>query len=238
MQLAKRLGALFILVWLPLAASAEPPQYVAIYEVVYKGRTVGESSFSISAAHAAGEYQYRSETRVKGLLRLVSPNAAIDLSRFGVEGNSVRPIEFVHEDGSRKGEDNFSVGFDWSNSTASLMTADDSHSIALKAGILDRGTLQVQLMLDLERGAILESFEVIDDDGLKSYAYEELEPAELETEQGKFTTRRFRQQREGSSRSTIISMAPSLHHIPARIEQIRDNEVETLLTLVSVEFYE
>ena len=41
--------------------------------------------------------------------------------------------------------------------------------------------------------------------------------------------------REGSSRTTYVWVAPQLDYLPARIETRKDDEVQTALTLMSVE---
>jgi hypothetical protein len=52
---------------------------------------------------------------------------------------------------------------------------------------------------------------------------------------GQLQVLRYRQQRAGSSRYTIIDLAPSLDYVPARIEQIRDGESRSAFLIESIE---
>lgn len=211
--------------------------YEASYELVYKGRSAGESVFSVSHNAADGSYRFTSNSRLRGIIgRLVAPRPVVEESRFRFEQDRIRPVEFHYEDGSRKGEDNYEVVFDWEAGVATLTTENGSRDIALEPDALDRGTSQVAVMLDAARGTTPETYRIIDDDGLEVYEVTKLGPAATTTGIGEIETIRFSQQRIGSSRSTVLWTAPELHHLPVRIEQIRDGEPQTVFVLQSVEF--
>jgi len=58
--------------------------------------------------------------------------------------------------------------------------------------------------------------------------------ATLATRIGSLATRVLTQQRAGSSRVTSLWLASDLKFLPVRIEQRREGEVQTALTLVGV----
>ena len=210
--------------------------YSAIYDVHYKGRRVGTSEFSVRWDSATRHYHYASNTRVKGLLRLISPKPVIEESEFLLTTEFVQPLNYLYEDGSRKGDDNFRIAFDWTGNTAEINGDSGPVAITLSPNTLDRASLQVAIMRDLAAGSAVGPYLFVDDDGLKTYEYSEEEGAEADTGMGQIAVRRFRQQRQGSSRSTILWMAPSLRYLPVRIEQIRNGEIETVFALDTVEF--
>ncbi len=230
-------GVLLAMTAAPVALQAQTIRtYSAEYSIEYKGRDAGTSSFSVEATEDPGQYRFISHSELKGLIaRLVAPRPVIDDSRFDLSGAAPRPLEFRHEDGSRKGEDNYTIVFDWP-ANAVLTEGGNRHDIPLHAGILDRGSAQVALMNAAARGSVPATLDIIDDDGLETYALEAIEPASVSTGQGAYETVRYSQQRVGSSRHTIFWMAPALHHLPVRIEQIRDGEAQTVFELISVEF--
>jgi hypothetical protein len=205
-------------------------EYVAEYEVRYKGRRVATAEFSVTANQEDG-YVFRSSTRARGIWRLASPDPAIELSQFSIDGDQIVPSRFEYQDGSRKGEDNYSVSFDSANGQARVTGPNGAADYPFDRGLLDRGSLQVALMQDLGRCTTPGPYRYVDDDGIRSYSYERLEDLETETGIGMLETVRFSQQREGSSRTTILWLAPSLRYLPVRIEQLRDGEVETVFTL-------
>jgi hypothetical protein len=57
----------------------------------------------------------------------------------------------------------------------------------------------------------------------------------LATGVGSLETRRYIQHREGSSRSTWLWVAPSLGYLPVRVEQRRNDEVQTSFLLTGVD---
>ena len=186
-------------------------------------------------AHSEGEYVFSSNMRAKGLLRFASPRPIIDRSEFSLDGDAIIPNRFAHEDGSRKGEDNHTIEFDWGGASATVSGDGYSRDIALTGGVLDRGTLQVALMLTLANGDQPETFEVLDENAVDTYAYEFVGEHTIETEMGEIDVLRYRQQRAGSSRYTIIDLAPSLDYVPARIEQMREGESRSAFLIESIE---
>lgn len=233
----KTLG-LLLLTSIATCGYAEPriPTYTAVYDVTYKGRKAGRSEFTVTADEQTGRYTFISSTRARGILRLVRPNPAIDRSVFEITNDGgITPLEFHFEDGSRKGEDNVQIAFDWTAVAANVTSESGPATIALQAGVLDRGTLQVAMMRDLARGNTVGPYTIIDEDGLKTYAYGLQEEAHTETGIGNVLARKLVQQREGSSRTTVLWVAPEYGYLPVRIEQVRDGAAETVFLLDSLD---
>jgi hypothetical protein len=211
--------------------------YVATYRVEYKGKEAGTSEFRVSYLADEDAYEFSSSTLAKGLLKLARPNPAVERSRFRVEsGGAVRPLEFWYEDGSRSGEDNVHIVFDWQRRIATVGTAEGRREMALPAAALDRGSLQVALMRDLAVAGRPERYELADEDSVASYLYSDNGTATVETGAGSQETQILTQQREGSSRATWLWVAPALKFLPVRIEQRRGGEVQTAFTLQKVSF--
>ena len=219
------------------AAAAEPalPTYTAVYRVQYNGRDAGTSEFSVSYDAAREVYTFRSRTTVKGLmLRLASPNPIVEHSEFVVRGGHIQPLVFRYEDGSRKAEDNFRAVFDWEAGTA-LIEGSARAEIDLVPGVLDRGSMQVAVMRDMAAGKLPGPYLLADEDSLKTYEYTLLGGEHLQTPLGELATLRYRQQRQGSSRSLALWAAPALQYLPARIEQRRGDETRAVFILESVQ---
>jgi hypothetical protein len=218
------------------ARAAEPavPVYSAVYQVEYKGRTVGTTEFAVTFDAATNAYEFTSRTTARGLLKLLAPaNPVVERSHFLVVNDRVRPVEFWYEDG-RKGENNKHVEFDWDKRVAVVSAKDGRREVALDDSTLDSGSVQVALMQDLIKTGHPGKYSLATDEA-KSYEYVDRGEATTTTGVGTLATRSFVQQREGSSRSTWLWAAPELRYLPARIESRKDNEVQTALTLMSVE---
>ncbi len=226
-------------VWPEFAATAPDSAihpYSAVYQIQYRGKTVGTMEFSVDYDAADDAYTFTSNSAVRGLFRLLSPRPVVERSEFTSDAGKITPLRFWYEDGSRRGNENFHIQFDWDNGLAVAETNAQRHEFAVPHGTLDRGTMQVQLMLDVARTGSLSSYTLADDDGLRTYRYHRDGDVQLETSLGVLETQAFVQQREGSSRQTLLWTASELHHLPVRIEQQRNGETRTVFSLQSVEW--
>jgi hypothetical protein len=228
------LAALALTAHAAQAADATVATYTATYSVNYKGKEAGTAEFSVRYLADKDLYEFSSRVMAKGMLKLARPNPAIERSQFRVDAAGIKPVEFWYEDGSRSGEDNFHIAFDWQRRVATVSNADARREIALPDGTLDRGSLQVALMRQLAAAGSVQSFKLADEDGIVEYDYTENGTATMPTGSGQVATRVLVQQRPGSSRATSLWVAPDLRYLPVRIEQRRDGEVQTAFELVGV----
>jgi hypothetical protein len=220
------------------AFAAEDPSvvtYSATYQVEYKGKDLGTSEFSVRYLADKDVYEFMSRTLAKGMLKLVTPNPVVERSQFRVENGRIVPLDFWYEDGSRKGEDNVHIAFDWPRQVAVVNNDSGRHEMALKPGALDRGSMQVALMRDLATTGKAGPYLLADEESIADYVYRDNGMASTPTKLGQLATQSLMQQREGSSRSNYIWLAPELKFLPARIEQRRDGEVNSAFTLLSVQ---
>ena len=217
-----------------LAADPVLATYSAKYQVEYKGRDAGLADFSLSYDAAQDVYTFRTYLKVKGLLRLVAPNPAIEHSVFVVRDGRIEPREFRYEDGTRKGGKNYQARFDWIAGKV-IIEGEQRVELDVTPGTLDRGSLQVALMHDMAGRGALGPYVLADDDSLKTYEYTLLGEERMQTRVGELAVLRYRQQRVGSSASTSIWVAPALRYLPVRMERQRGSETDTIFVLESVE---
>src|SRR5690606_1317860 len=133
-------------------------------------------------------YTFASRTTAKGLLRLANPNPAIEESSFVVEGDALKPLAYRYEDGSRKGEDNLQLAFEWERNVAVATDGNGRHEVALVDGALDRGSLQVQLMRDLAAGRTPSRYALAAGDAVDTYDYAANGKEQLQTALGALDT--------------------------------------------------
>lgn len=219
------------------ARGAEDPTvatYTATYRAEYKGKEAGTAEFSVRYLADQDIYEFSSSVLAKGLLKLARPKPAVERSHFRVTPDGLQPLEFWYEDGSRSGEDNFHVVFEWERRVATISSEAGRRELALPGPSLDRGSLQVALMRDLTATGTPRTYRMVDADSVGDYEYADNGTATIETGVGPVATRILTQQRAGSSRTTWLWVAPELRFLPVRIEQRRDGEVQTAFALVSV----
>jgi len=223
--------------WPGTAATAPDPAihpYSAVYQIDYKGKDVGTVEFSVNYDAANDVYRFSSNSAARGIFRLFSPRPVVERSEFTAKAGKITPLEFWFEDGSRQGNENFHIRFDWDNELAVAETKERRHEFVVPRDTLDRGTMQIQFMLDVASTGSLGSYTLADEDGLRTYEYHPDGNARLETHLGALATQAFIQQRAGSSRQTLLWTANELHHLPVRIEQKRNGETRTVFVLESV----
>jgi hypothetical protein len=216
-------------------ADAPVATYTATYVVEYKGKDAGTAELAVRKLPDGDLYEFSSTVMAKGMLKLVRPKPAVERSHFRVDADGLRPVEFWYEDGSRSGDDNVHVVFDWGRGVVTFNSAEARREVAVPKGAVDRGTLQVARMRDFASPDVPHSYTIVDDDSVAEYEYTDNGAATITTKAGSHATRAFTQQRAGSSRTTQLWVAPDLKYLPVRIEQRRDGEVQTALALVSVD---
>jgi hypothetical protein len=217
------------------AASDAPVTYRAIYRVEYRGRESGKAEISVSRHSAEARYQYTSVMQMTGAAKLLVPGEVTERSTFVYDHGNITPLEFSYEDG-RDGDDNLHAVFDWDRNVAVTTTGTGKTELAVPAGTLDVGSLQVALMNDLETGgrSALE-YQIAVGDRLQKHEFEFAETAAVDTGVGHLSAQRLVQRRLGASRTLALWMAPSLSFLPVRIEHQKNGETETSLVLESVD---
>ncbi len=223
--------------WLPgLAAHAadDVQTYTATYTAEAKGKELGLATFSVRYIPERMVYEFKSETIVKGFLKLAVPNPVVTRSEFRSAATGLEPLEFWYEDGSRKGDNNVHIVFDWQRKVATTSSKHGRKEFAIQPGALDSGTLQVALMHDLATTGKPGRYLLTDEDSITEYVYQDQGDAKTATGMGQLKTHAYNQQRQGASRVNWVWALPDMKFLPARIEQRKDGEVNSAFTLKSV----
>lgn len=220
------------------ASGDQLPGYNAVYEVYNRDRAVGEAEFSVTLLDAErGIHEFRSVSRVRGLYRLFVPRPTEELSVFVLENGRIRPLAYSLRDGTRRDRNSFDVEFDWERDRAAITAGETRLEPRLLPGMLDRGSLQAALML-LADDFSTEQVTLLDRDGPEIHELRGDGEETLDTAVGSVLTRKLTQQRLGSSRRTLVWLAPEMHGLPVRIERQNDGETRVALLLESVRWHE
>jgi hypothetical protein len=218
-----------------LADEGSVPTFDAHYVVEYKGHRVGRMDLSVHYDAARERYRFMSRTQATGMLKVVRPKATVQTTDFVLHDGTIRPLEFWIDDGTRKGEDDRHIVFDWERGTATVTSDGGTSELPLEPDLLDGGTILIALMLDLERNEVPGPYKYTDGDAPSTYDYTKEGSDRLEVEAGAFDALVIKQDHEGSSRHTKFWAVPKLRYLPAKIAQYKDGELLTAMTLDSVE---
>ena len=214
------------------------PTYRAVYDIRYKNRLVGESEITVIKNQTNGAYIFSSTSNTTGLLGLIAPKTLVETSEFLYNHNYIEPQRYTLEDSRRSGNDSYSVSFNWDKNIAITTVNNQVTQSALVPGTLDRGSMQVAVMLEMLEMQQSEplSHTITDDDGIRVYSYSLVGEEVIETLLGPITAKKLIQQRQGYSRQTLLWLAKDFKYLPVRIEQQKDNEPTGTLEIQSVEW--
>lgn len=208
-----------------------PLTYRATYRVEYRGRESGTAEISVRRHSPEPRYEFTSVMKMSGAAKILVPDAATERSTFMYESGSIIPMEFSYEDG-RNGDANLQTVFDWHRSLAVTTTRTGATELTIPAGTLDRASVQVALMGALSAGGEpAGTYQLHLGDRLQTYEFDIAETAVVATGLGPLSAQRVVQRRQGTSRTLVLWMAPSLSFLPVRIEHQKNGETELSLIL-------
>jgi hypothetical protein len=222
----------------PAAASTTAPvdesgiaPFVAHYEAAWKGISVGTSDIQLMRGDQPGRYQYIWTITAHGVFRLAYHDDLVQRSWLSLVGDHVRPDKYYGKEGASTVE----IDFDWQNKRATGASETKPLDLKLQEGTQDVMSIQVEVMLDLKRGSLPKTFQIIDKDQPKEFNYTEEGTAKLKTALGELDTVIVASQRVGNNRLLRMWFAPSLGFIPVQAERSRDGKLEIAMRIKSVD---
>jgi len=210
--------------------------YRAIYGLYNGDKRVGESVFALSYDSVTGHYEFETQSEFRGLLRFASPRPVIERSEFAIVANEIQPLAFTYQDGTRRGARNLEMRFDREGGQLVIDRDGMREELPLVPGALDRASARVALMRELDRSQLSGSYGITDPDVIRTYENRREGTETVATPLGRLAAQKISQQRQESSRRTVIWAARELHFLPIRIEQIREGRAPVAFALESVEW--
>jgi Protein of unknown function (DUF3108) len=213
----------------PGADAAGLAPFSAQYQADWKGISVGTSEIRLERPEQ-GHYLYTWTITARGIFRLAYHDDLVQKSWLTAVGDHVRPDRYFGKEGSATVE----LNFDWTGMRATGVSETKPVDIALKHGIQDVMSSQVEVMLDLKNGNLPKSFHIIDKDQLKEFDYTQEGSAKIRTAIGELDTVIVTSQRTGNNRILRMWFAPSLGFVPVQAERSRDGKVEIAMRIKSL----
>jgi len=221
------------------ANSAFPPDYTATYNVDKFGTTVGHST--ISLRQTENEIHYAQNVRLVGFISFfkkdrVAENSWITKNKDGLLFNK---YQYLHSNSSKnrnslfeaiweKNEDSELIGRITGNSRG-VITA-----LTTDKPIWDTLSFQLALIDDVSSKTDTYNYDVISRGEIKQYAFLIVAEETIEIDDKAYKTVKL--ERISDDKATRIWLAADLHYIPVLIEQFKDGELDSTMTLDSVSF--
>jgi hypothetical protein len=213
----------------PPAAEAPIAPFSARYQADWKSISVGTSDLELKPDTDPGHYVYTWTITAHGIFRLYRAEVT-QKSWLSINAGHVRPEKYRAEDGAS----NVNLDFDWEGRRARGVSESKPVDLALSDGTQDVMSIQVEVMLDLKNGNLPKTFQILDKDELKEFAYSQEGTARLRTALGELDTVIVASQRTGNNRILRMWFAPSLGFVPVQAERTRDGKLEFAMRIKSL----
>jgi hypothetical protein len=212
------------------AADAGIAPFSAHYQADWKSISVGTSDLELKNDTEPGHYVYTWTITAHGIFRMVYRDDLIQKSWFSINGEHVRPAKYRAVDGSSSVD----LDFDWDGGHVRGTSENKPVDLTLAEGTQDVMSIQVEVMLDLKKGNLPKTFQIIDKDELKDFIYTQEGTANIRTDLGRLDTVIVSSQRTGNNRILRMWFAPSLGFVPVQAERTRDGKLEFAMRIKSL----
>jgi hypothetical protein len=199
------------------------------YELSIKGIPQGETRMQLEPDRP-GTYLYHSLTQPKSLAAWFRDDTVREQSRFEVGAEGLRPLDFEYQRSSDRTNRSVTIRFDWENNRVLNSVEGDNWSMPVPSGTLDKILVNLALMLDLQRGLTHVEYPVADGGILKTYRFDVINEARVETPAGVFETVVVERSRE-DKQFTRLWCAPDLGYLPVRVERRLNDDMHYISEL-------
>lgn len=196
---------------------AQPiPAFTAEYTLNKAGFVIGKATVSLDWKGNA--FTYQSVTEPKGILAWFRSDHITERSQGRYIQDKLIPdrYQYLHK-GSRKHRD-LNLEFNWEKRIVRNLIPDDHWTLNIPADTLDRITVQLAMMLDMQAKRSIKGYDVIDKGKLKQYRFNQLDSTRIETPAGEFDTLIVKRVRSDNKRETTLWCASKLAFLPVRVD--------------------
>lgn len=179
------------------------------------------------------QYHYEAHTRPAGMLTWLYKDQIDEQSQWRINDKSIRPLSYTYKRSGGSKHRLVELRFDWNRRIVENKVDGDKWRMPIPLGALDKLSVQLAMMLDLERGKSTMEFAVADGGILKTYRFKVIGKERLVTPAGSYDTLKLERQRDNNKRSTYIWCAPKLHNLPVRIDQREEDDSKFSMILTS-----
>lgn len=233
------------------------------HETEYKVRVSGVSGRLTTRLERRGDgFEATHVLEPKGFVSLFARGDVRERARFSDLGEGMQPLAYESRNTLRE-DSGAQLDFDWAANRVTGMHYEDgstqSVDAPLDASVFDRLTMQYRLMQELAEGMTITApeaeaapeaaaatdaggdaepaartdYRLFDGEETRAIVMTQVGEREIRTGAGTFATIGVQHQKPGSSRRTLLWLAPDLGYLPVLIEQYRKDEIKVRATLQS-----
>jgi len=223
----------FFVTNLAIATGDLPNAFEAEFSLYTKGAKVAKMKRSLSLLEN-GQFLYRSETYITGLLSLFKKDHIIEQSTWYLHEKQIRPLLYSYEHTGGKKDRNVIIHFDWSSKQITNSINGASWSMQTQPDIMDKLLYQLAIMHDLKVGKEQLAYTIADGGKIKIYNFTMLGEEIIKTPIGNLHTLKLERQRPDSRRKTTLWCAQELKFLPVKVENIETDGRKTTAIINSL----
>lgn len=213
MRLKSTITTLLFLLSFTVAATEIKP-FTATYEAIKFDLVLGE--IKVSLQPEGKHFIYSKESTTKGLVALFRNEQVKEQSTLVLSKKGLRVLDYQYD--LKRGDDSRIDSFTFeSPEKVKGIYKNQSFSLDVPQGTLDRSSIEVALMRDAKPDAATLSYNAIEKDRLKTYSFQFQGEKTVETPAGKFQCLSYKVVRSSGKRSTTLCLAPELDNLPVKI---------------------
>ncbi len=179
-----------------------------------------------------GQYRITTSTKAKGAASLVVRSTVTETADFSVRDGLPLPGSYRRDDGTKKGEENASVEFDWDRGIATGTSEGRTREFEISPGdTFDTLTAELAARIALAGGEQSPEFDVIEGAELKRYRFSRIGEDTVRVDGKDYRAETFDLDRQ-SRRITRYWFVPELDFVVARMEQRAGEDIKGTVELV------
>ncbi len=217
-----------------IPAAKPPVPYSAKYSLVKTGMALAQATYTLARTERG--WEFRAHARPTRMLSLMISDVIDEYSLLQIENGQVKPIEYQYT--QKKDADKtvkfLEVQYDWPNRTATVNNGNESRQLAITADTHDPLSVQLALVQQMKTGCRKARYTVIDELELQKRRFECTATEAVSTDLGDHQA--LRVSYRNGKRETVTWLAPELNYIPVRIQQFKNNDLNSEMRITAVNF--
>lgn len=211
------------------------PEFHAAY-TLYKGAfRIGEAEIRLH--RDGGRRVYSSHTEPAGFVALFRDDVITERSVWVYNNGDIRPLEYQYRHQGSKKNRNVELAFHWDENRVDNTAEGHTWSMDIPDGTLDKFSVQLAVMLDLQQQREYTDLEypIADGGKLKNWRFDVVGTEPVEVEAGEFDTVKIVRLRDSYDRHTTMWCAPALNYLLVKIQHTEPEDGTFTMELDKVE---
>ncbi len=194
------------------------------FEARYEARAMGMRAKAYRTLQLVEGEVYRLQNSVTLTLLGATVGSVAESSEFRWLAGDLIPLQYRYDQTGISSRSE-SVDFDWASNVAQSTYKDESWSLPLQPGIMDKLSYGTRMGRDISTGGLTEvSYNIVDAEDIEVHLYRVTAEEVLSTPAGNLNTLRIERIRDpGSSRKTTVWLAKDWGYLLVRLEQVSDS---------------